>query len=153
MICSTGDVLHFGLAKEQTSVSNPEIPTHLLIVGDDVAVTRTQGSITGRRGLAGTVLVHKTAGAAASQGSSLDKVKQVASFVSEKIGTIGSGLGHCSLPGSTGSGGDVHLKSDEIEIGMGESYSESRSPSISFDIHDHSDPVILALQVSITSPV
>ena len=95
------------------------MPTHLLIVGDDVAVSRSQGSITGRRGLAGTVLVHKSAGAVAASGADFEQVKRVATYVSERIGTIGSGLGHCSLPGSTGSGDDHHLKANEIEIGMG----------------------------------
>lgn len=65
------------------------------------------------------MLVHKVAGAAAQSGADFERVKEVASFVSERIGTIGSGLGHCSLPGSTGSGEDHHLKADEIEIGMG----------------------------------
>lgn len=117
--CSTGDVLHFGLAREQTSVSNPDIPTHLIIVGDDVAVTRSQGSITGRRGLAGTVLVTKVAGAAAASGADFEEVKKVAAYVAGRVGTIGSGLGHCSVPGTKGTGDDNHLGADEIEIGMG----------------------------------
>ena len=89
-------------------------------MGDDVAVSRSQGSITGRRGLAGTVLVHKVAGAAAASGMDLDKVTGLASYVAGRIGTIGSGLGHCSLPGSSGSSDEHALGADEIEIGMGE---------------------------------
>jgi dihydroxyacetone kinase len=119
-------VLHFGLAKEQSSISHPNVPTRLLIVGDDVAVSRSQGSITGRRGLAGTVLVHKVAGAAAASGLDLDEVTKMASYVAGRIGTIGSGLGHCSPPGSSGSGEDYTLGADEIEIGMG----KSRRPKV-----------------------
>lgn len=116
---STGDVLHFGLAKEQFSVSHPKEETRLLIVGDDVAVSRTQGAVTGRRGLAGTVLVHKVAGASAARGDALDTVYDVAANIASRVGTIGCGLGHCSLPGSTSSSHDGSLGSDEIEIGMG----------------------------------
>ena len=56
---STGDVLLFGLAKEQHAVTNPNFPFYLTVVGDDCAVGRTQGSIVGRRGLAGTVITYK----------------------------------------------------------------------------------------------
>ncbi len=53
-----GDILNFGLAKEQYSAAHPERAhkVKLLVVGDDVSVGRTQGAIVGRRGLAGTVL-------------------------------------------------------------------------------------------------
>lgn len=101
-------------------VSRPDAPARLLIVGDDVAVTRSQGAITGRRGLAGTVLVHKIAGAAAARGDDLEKVHHIASYVAGRIGTIGSGLGHCSLPGVHAQSSDSSLGHDEIEIGMGE---------------------------------
>ena len=67
------------------------------------------------------MLVHKVAGAAAASGLDLNKVTGIASYVAGRIGTIGSGLGHCSLPGSSGSGDDHALGADEIEIGMGAS--------------------------------
>jgi len=49
------------------------------------------------RGLAGTVLVYKIAGALASRGAGLDEVYDVAEWVSQRIGTIGVGLEHCHV--------------------------------------------------------
>lgn len=69
----------------------------------------------GRRGLAGTVLAYKLAGALAEQGASLDDVYDVAHFVSENTASIGAGLEHCHLPGSSTS--EEHgLKPDEMEL-------------------------------------
>ncbi|KAI9511391.1 dihydroxyacetone kinase 1 [Russula earlei] len=106
----TGDVLNFGLAKEQFAARNPSKVDKLrfLVVGDDVAVGKTQGSIVGRRGLAGTVLVYKIAGALAQNGASLDEVYTVAEWASRNIATIGVGLEHCHVPGTL-----------KFEIGMG----------------------------------
>ncbi|KAF9269147.1 dihydroxyacetone kinase [Marasmius fiardii PR-910] len=115
----TGDVLNFGLAKEQYAALYPEQVDRLrfVIVGDDVAVGRTQGSIVGRRGLAGTVLVYKIAGALAQRGASLDQVYNVAQWASSRVATIGVGLEHCHVPGTAPSA--THLSASEIEIGMG----------------------------------
>jgi triose/dihydroxyacetone kinase / FAD-AMP lyase (cyclizing) len=87
------------------------------------------------RGLAGTVLVYKIAGALAQTGARLDEVYSVAEWVSQNIATIGVGLEHChvysgypyneililirysQVPGTIA--GEAHLGSSEIEIGMG----------------------------------
>ncbi|TCD71862.1 Dihydroxyacetone kinase 2 [Steccherinum ochraceum] len=115
----TGDVLNFGLAKEQYAAQHPDKADRakFLIVGDDVAVSKSQGKIVGRRGLAGTVLVYKIAGALAERGGSLDEVYNVAEWVSQNVGTIGVGLEHCHVPGTAA--GESHLSGSEIEIGMG----------------------------------
>ncbi|QRW02920.1 dihydroxyacetone kinase [Ceratobasidium sp. AG-Ba] len=115
----TGDILNFGLAREQYCASNPSKAKSLkfVIVGDDVSVGKTQGEIVGRRGLAGTVLVYKIAGALANKGASLDQVHAVAQFVADRTGTIAVGLEHCHVPGSGHA--ESHLKNDEIEVGMG----------------------------------
>jgi dihydroxyacetone kinase len=103
--------------------TNPTLPISLLVVGDDVSVTRTQGTIVGRRGLAGTVLVHKLAGAMAEQGESLDMIKTSLEGILGQIGTCGVGMGHCSVPGSGGSdesdeaGDEQQLGSDQVDIG------------------------------------
>ncbi len=120
----TGDVLQFGLAKEQHSVLHPtpqSAPIHLCIVGDDCAVPRSQGKIVGRRGLAGTILVYKIAGALAEKGEDLKRCVNVAEWVKERVGTIGVGLEHCHVPGtsSTDSASESHLGADQVEIGMG----------------------------------
>ncbi|KAG8698669.1 Dihydroxyacetone kinase 2 [Ceratobasidium sp. 395] len=117
--CYTGDILNFGLAREQYCAANPSKTNSLkfVIVGDDVSVGKTQGEIVGRRGLAGTVLVYKIAGALANRGVGLDQVHAVAQHVADRTGTIAVGLEHCHVPG-TGPA-ESHLKSDEIELGMG----------------------------------
>ncbi|KAN0126086.1 dihydroxyacetone kinase [Lactarius tabidus] len=115
----TGDVLNFGLAKEQFAAQHPSKADKVkfLVVGDDVAVGKTQGNIVGRRGLAGTVLVYKIAGALAQTGASLEEVYSVAEWVSKNIATVGVGLEHCHVPGTAAR--EAQLNSSEIEIGMG----------------------------------
>ncbi|KAF8757619.1 dihydroxyacetone kinase [Rhizoctonia solani] len=115
----TGDILNFGLAREQYCAANPSKVNSLkfVVVGDDVSVGKKQGEIVGRRGLAGTVLVYKIAGALAQQGASLEEVHEVAQFVADRLGTIAVGLEHCHVPGADP--GSTHLEADEIEVGMG----------------------------------
>ena len=88
--------MNFGLAKEHYSALHPEKANRVkfLVVGDDVAVGRTQGKIVGRRGLSGTVLVYKIAGALAHSGADLDQVYSVASWAAVNMTTIGVGLEH-----------------------------------------------------------
>jgi dihydroxyacetone kinase len=66
----TGDRLNFGLAAEMASAEG--IPTKVVVVADDVALHDTV-ELSRRRGIAGTVLVHKVAGAAAAAGLTLDE--------------------------------------------------------------------------------
>lgn len=115
----TGDVLNFGLAKEQYAALHPEKADRVkfIVVGDDVAVGRTQGSIVGRRGLAGTVLVYKIAGALASSGVEFEKVYKTAEWVANNLATIGVGLDHCHVPGTAVA--ESQMKEGEIEIGLG----------------------------------
>ncbi|XP_006461851.1 hypothetical protein AGABI2DRAFT_222826 [Agaricus bisporus var. bisporus H97] len=115
----TGDVLNFGLAKEQYAAMHSEKANRVkfVIVGDDVAVGRTQGKIVGRRGLAGTVLVYKIAGALAHRGGSLDEVYKIAEWTSQNIATVGTSLGHVHVPGTAPL--ETNLGQSEIEIGMG----------------------------------
>jgi triose/dihydroxyacetone kinase / FAD-AMP lyase (cyclizing) len=56
----TGDVLNFGVAVEKAMARNPGLEIETLVVSDDVGVPRSKGRRVGRRGLAGTVLVHKS---------------------------------------------------------------------------------------------
>ncbi|GAA5832570.1 hypothetical protein JCM5353_002194 [Sporobolomyces roseus] len=114
----TGDVLQFGLAKERWAATHlGEDTIRMVVVGDDVAVPRSQGVLTGRRGLAGTVLTYKIAGALASKGATLDEVEMLAKVVSENCGTMGMGLEHCHVPGTEKS--EDYLGENEAEIGMG----------------------------------
>ncbi|KAF6761699.1 dihydroxyacetone kinase 1 [Ephemerocybe angulata] len=115
----TGDILNFGLAKEQYAARHPSEAekVRFVIVADDVAVGRSQGKIVGRRGLAGTVLVYKIAGALANRGASLDDVYKTAVWASENVATIGASLGHVHVPGTASL--RSNLPENEVEIGMG----------------------------------
>ena len=93
----TGDALHFGLAAEQYRSKGGLGDVRVLMIGDDVAVGREQGSIVGRRGLAGTILVYKVASAASDKGQDLDAVEKVAKYVHGRVGTLGIGLEHCHV--------------------------------------------------------
>ncbi|OWZ54727.1 dihydroxyacetone kinase [Cryptococcus neoformans c45] len=113
----TGDALHFGLAAEQHRSAGKVGDVRVLMVGDDVAVGREQGSIVGRRGLAGTILVYKVAAALSDKGADLDSVENIAKYVASRLGTLGVGLEHCHVPGTRA--GNSHLGANEVEVGMG----------------------------------
>ncbi|CAL0322289.1 unnamed protein product [Lupinus luteus] len=109
----TGDRLNFGLAAEQAKSEGYKVET--VVVGDDCALPPPRG-IAGRRGLAGTVLVHKVAGAAAAAGLSLADVAAEAKSASEKVGTMGVALTLCTLPGQVTSD---RLGPTKMELGLG----------------------------------
>ncbi|KNE90018.1 hypothetical protein PSTG_16535 [Puccinia striiformis f. sp. tritici PST-78] len=115
----TGDVLNFGIAKERWMARRNTEAIKMVIVGDDVSVGREQGKLAGRRGLAGTVLVYKIAGALAAQGAPFSHVHAVAQFVADHVATIGVGFDHCQIPGAQTSKEHDSLGPDEVEIGMG----------------------------------
>src|SRR5690606_34059783 len=91
----TGDRLNFGLAAELAREKG--IPVEVVLVADDVAL-RDIVPAERRRGIAGTVWVHKIAGAAAAKGWSVDKVAAVAARAAASIGSMGVGLGACTVP-------------------------------------------------------
>lgn len=110
----SGDIMNFSLAAELAEMEG--ITTASVVVRDDVAVKDSTYS-TGRRGIAGTVFVHKIAGAAAEAGASLDEVKRVAEKTVSRIRSMGMAMSPCILP-AVGKAGFV-LGENEIEIGMG----------------------------------
>jgi dihydroxyacetone kinase len=87
----------------------------MLIVGEDCALPRSSG-LAGRRGLAGTVLVHKICGAVAEMGGSLDEVEAVGIRTVERMGTVGVSLSPCTVPGRAPS---FDLPFGEVELGLG----------------------------------
>ncbi|KAK0626540.1 Dak1 domain-containing protein [Immersiella caudata] len=115
----TGDVLNFGLAVEKAKAAGVDV--EMVVVGDDVGVGRERGGKVGRRGIAGTVLVHKIAGALASQGRGFREVVKVTRLVAENLVSVGASLGHVHVPGRKvdGMGEEGGLKEGEVEIGMG----------------------------------
>jgi ATP-dependent dihydroxyacetone kinase len=110
----TGDRLNFGLAAELALQQG--IPTAIIVVADDVALRDTVARDR-RRGIAGTVLVHKMAGAAAARGDSLDRVAEIGRRVASHVVTMGVGLGACTVPAAGRAG--FELGPDEIELGLG----------------------------------
>lgn len=110
----TGDRLNFGLAAEMARAEG--IPVEIVVVADDTALRDTVPAER-RRGIAGTVLVHKLAGAAAAEGLPLGSVAAIAKAAAERISSMGVSLGSCTLP-SVGRPGFT-LGDNEIEIGLG----------------------------------
>src|SRR5262249_4842301 len=106
----TGDRLNFGLAAELERAEG--IPVETVVVADDVAL-RDAVEPERRRGIAGTVLVHKVAGAAAAAGLSLQDVAREASMAATAMGTMGVALGPCTVPAAGRPG--FSLGEDEIE--------------------------------------
>jgi triose/dihydroxyacetone kinase / FAD-AMP lyase (cyclizing) len=111
----TGDVLNFGMAVEKAKAAGMEV--EMVVMGDDAGVGREKGGKVGRRGIAGTVLIHKIAGALAASGASLKDVHKVAQLVADSTVSIGSSLSHVHVPGRQA--GEEELKEEESEIGMG----------------------------------
>ncbi|KSV59026.1 dihydroxyacetone kinase subunit DhaK [Acetivibrio ethanolgignens] len=110
----SGDIMNFGLAADLADADDIEVET--VVVKDDVAVPDSTYS-TGRRGIAGTVFVHKIAGAKAEAGASLQEVKAAAEHAIANIRSMGMAMTPCILP-AVGKSGFV-LGDNEIEIGMG----------------------------------
>ena len=110
----SGDVMNFEMATEMAAADG--INVEKVIVNDDVAVENSTWTI-GRRGIAGTVFVHKIAGAKAETGAALAEVKRVAEKVINNVRSMGMALDSCTVP-AAGKPSFV-LGDNEIEIGMG----------------------------------
>ncbi len=110
----TGDVMNFEMAAEMAAADG--ITVDKVIIGDDVAVENSTWTI-GRRGIAGTVLVHKITGAKAETGADLAEVKRVAEKVIANVRSMGIALSPCTVP-AAGKPSFI-LGENELEIGMG----------------------------------
>lgn len=115
----TGDVLNFGMAVEKAKAAGLQVD--MVVVGDDVGVGRAKAGKVGRRGIAGTVLVQKIAGALAAQGAPVDHVHRVAKLTAENLVSIGASLEHVHVPGRAPPDPDSKetLGAAEVEVGMG----------------------------------
>ena len=110
----SGDIMNFEMSGDLAEMEG--IKTAKVIVRDDVAVADSTYS-TGRRGIAGTVFVHKIAGAAAEAGKSLEEVAAVAQKTADNVRSMGMAMTPCILP-AVGTPG-FELAESEVEIGMG----------------------------------
>lgn len=110
-----GDVMNFETAVELAEMES-EVEIAQVVVDDDVAVEDSLYT-SGRRGVCGTLFVHKIAGAKAHQGGDLAEVKRVAETVVDRVGTMGMALTSCTTPEKGEPTFD--LPDDEIELGIG----------------------------------
>ena len=110
----TGDVMNFEMAREMAEMEG--IKVDQVVVNDDVAVDNSLYTV-GRRGVAGTVFVHKIAGALAETGADLEDVKQIAEDVIANVRTMGMAICPCTVPAAGVPG--FELGDDEMEVGIG----------------------------------
>lgn len=110
----TGDRLNFGLAAELARAEG--LPVEIVVVADDVSLRDTVEPAR-RRGIAGTVLVHKVAGAASAAGKELAEVASLARAAADGVGSMGVALGACTVPAAGRPG--FTLEESEAELGLG----------------------------------
>ncbi|WP_349948161.1 dihydroxyacetone kinase subunit DhaK [Lacrimispora sp. BS-2] len=110
----TGDVMNFEMAAEMAEMEG--IQVKYVVTNDDVAVKDSLYTV-GRRGVAGTVFVHKIAGAMAEQGASLNDVQAVAQKVIDQVRTMGAAIEPCTVPAAGKPG--FELADNEMEVGIG----------------------------------
>ncbi|WP_421616639.1 dihydroxyacetone kinase subunit DhaK [Agrobacterium tumefaciens] len=106
----TGDRLNFGLAAERARAYGLNVS--MIIVDDDIALPELPQA----RGVAGTLLVHKIAGALAESGADLDAVIKAARRVIENTSSIGISLDTCTVPGSPK---ENRIPEGHAELGLG----------------------------------
>jgi dihydroxyacetone kinase len=115
----TGDIFHFYLAAEKAR-ANYGLKVDIIVVGDDVSVGREKSGKVGRRGLAGTVLVHKVLGAMSTKpGVSFEDLVTMGRLVANNLVTVGASLGHVHIPGREVSTENVWPAKEQLELGMG----------------------------------
>lgn len=110
----SGDMMNFKNAAHLAS--EDKITVDYVKVDDDIAVEDSLYTV-GRRGVAGTVFVHKIAGAAAEKGMSLEEVKTVAQKAADNVRSLGFGLTSCTVPAKGTP--TFEIAEDEMEFGVG----------------------------------
>jgi dihydroxyacetone kinase len=106
----TGDRLNFGLAAERARAFGLKVA--MVVVDDDIALP----DLPQPRGVAGTLFVHKIAGALAEQGADLAKVTAAAEDAISRMASIGKSLDTCTVPGSTK---ETRIGAGMAELGLG----------------------------------
>jgi len=107
----SGDMMNFQMAAEMLGQENETV-----IVNDDVAVENSTYT-TGRRGVAGTLVVEKVVGAAAERGADLATLKALGDAVNKATASMGVALTSCTVP-AAGSP-TFQIGGDEMELGVG----------------------------------
>jgi len=107
----SGDLMNFEMAAEMI-----DIPNLTVLVNDDVAV-KDSTYTTGRRGVAGTLIVEKILGAAAEQGGSLDQCQALGERVNQCTASMGVAFTSCTIPAAGVP--TFEINDNEMEIGVG----------------------------------
>ena len=107
----SGDLMNFEMASEMS-----EVPNAMVLINDDVAVENSSYT-TGRRGVAGAVIVEKLVGSLAESGASLDECKAFGDRINKRTASMGVAFSSCTVPAA----GTLTFKigDDEIEVGVG----------------------------------
>ena len=108
----SGDIMNF----KNAAALAEDVDVEYVIVNDDIAVNDSSYTV-GRRGVAGTVLVHKIAGAAAEMGCSLAEVKAIAQHTINRVRSMGMALTSCTVPAKGKP--TFELADDQVEFGVG----------------------------------
>ena len=106
-----GDLMNFQMAAEML-----QQPCATVLVNDDVAVERSTHG-TGRRGVAGTLIVEKLVGAAAEAGASLEQCKVLGDRVNSRTASMGVAFTSCTVPAAGRATFDI--ADNEMEFGVG----------------------------------
>ncbi|HIY18796.1 MAG TPA: dihydroxyacetone kinase subunit DhaK [Candidatus Blautia avistercoris] len=110
----SGDIMNF--TNGAAMAVEEGFPVEYVKVEDDIAVTDSLYTV-GRRGVAGTVFVHKIAGAAAQKGLELSEVKRLAQKAADSVRSIGAGYSSCTVPAAGTP--TFSIEEDEMEYGVG----------------------------------
>lgn len=110
----SGDVMNFEMAQELAEMEGIKVDS--IVVDDDIAVEDSLYT-QGKRGVAGTLFVHKILGYAAEQGQSIEEIKELAEELIPNMKTVGLALTGVTTPGSNEP--SFTLADDEIEYGVG----------------------------------
>ena len=127
----SGDMMNFKNAAYMAQEDG--IDVDYVKVDDDVAVKDSLYTV-GRRGVAGTVLVHKVAGAAAEKGWSLAEVKKAAEHAAESVRSIGFALTSCTVPAKGTPTFDIGDNEMEYGVGIHGEPGIQREPAASADV-------------------
>jgi dihydroxyacetone kinase-like protein len=109
-----GDVMNFEMAGELAAAEGRKVAS--VVTNDDVAVPNSTWS-TGRRGVAGTLVVEKIVGAAAEQSMALEDLRDLGRQVNERTRSFGIALTPCTVPAAGKP--TFSLGQDEMEVGVG----------------------------------
>ncbi|GMF04550.1 unnamed protein product [[Candida] boidinii] len=115
----TGDNLYFGMAAQNLINKYGDDKIRILRTTDDVAVTRSNGALVGRRTLSAITLMFKLLGACADEGYDIDDVYNFGASCNANIASVNAGLDHIHIPTHDKDQDFGKLGPNELELGLG----------------------------------